>query len=104
MERLAEHQAARALADGGEPIPICTNEERWASEPVFAVMSHGRKSAHRNCGSKEDADAGRRSKEKGEFVQERERTFGRCELKTLPSGRTRSYCDARNNGLCPYYK
>lgn len=45
VERVNLHQQAKKLFDKGEPIPYCTNQERWLRGEVHAVMKEGRKSA-----------------------------------------------------------
>lgn len=45
FERVALHQAAKKAFDNGEPIPYCTDQERWLRGETHAVMKEGRKSA-----------------------------------------------------------
>ena len=46
-ERVRLHQAADAAARAGEPLPECTEAERWARPTTYAVRKPGRKSAVR---------------------------------------------------------
>jgi hypothetical protein len=49
-ERVLAHQAARSGV-----LPLCSDEERWAKPPVYAVMQQGRKSAVKLCTSESEA-------------------------------------------------
>ena len=40
-----------------DDIPICSEEERWASPTLYAVMKQGRKSAVKICSTAEEAQA-----------------------------------------------
>lgn len=51
-ERVLLHQKAESGS-----IPLCTKEERWAREDVYAVMKKGMKRAHRLCNTKEAAES-----------------------------------------------
>lgn len=70
----------------------CTDEERWATKPVFALMKDGRKSAVKLYEDKDEADAACASAGKGHTVVERPKTYRRCE----------SYCSAAT--VCPVWQ
>jgi hypothetical protein len=44
-KRIELHLEAQRAADFGEPLPLCTKEERWEREDKFAVMKVGGKRA-----------------------------------------------------------
>jgi hypothetical protein len=77
-------QAGSYLADRVEAHfqsdpPPCTDEERWATEEVYALMKDGRKSAVKLHDTRESAEAAAAEKGKGHFVQLRPKTYRRCE-------------------------
>ncbi|MBK1633551.1 hypothetical protein CKO31_22955 [Thiohalocapsa halophila] len=45
IERVRLHQEAERCAAAGEPLPACTDAERWARPTTWAVKKPGRKSA-----------------------------------------------------------
>jgi hypothetical protein len=47
VERVLLHREAERCAAAGEPLPACTDAERWARPTVYAVKRPGRKSAVR---------------------------------------------------------
>ena len=50
-------EALEALAEvKDEELPICTEEERWATATTWAIMKTGRKTAIKVCDSKEEAE------------------------------------------------
>ena len=53
--RVSLHQAAKKAFDNGEPIPYCTDQERWMRGETWAVMKEGRKSAVKLHDSEEEA-------------------------------------------------
>lgn len=55
-ERLHQHQLSKMQAELGEEFPLCSNEDRWMSETVFAVKREGRKTAIRLFKSIEEAN------------------------------------------------
>jgi len=80
--------------DGKDPlsVPECSPEERWQKPSVFAVMSPGRKSSHRNLPSREEAESFIMEKgleSKKAYVEERKGANVRCA----------DWCPARH--LCP---
>jgi len=85
-ERIAAHQ---------HPAPEpCTDEERWKSADVSAVMKGGREKAVRLFDKKEDALnwIDQQKDRQGLFVNVRAGSFRRCE----------SYCDVSH--VCPVWK
>lgn len=91
-----------------DEIPDCTDEDRWATEPVWAVMKEGRKTAIRVTGlstqrsALEWAAANGHADQSNEgdivlrskiFIQERPRTFIRC---------ADQYCPVTEH--CPQWK
>ncbi len=69
----------RELEDAfeGKPRP-CTDEERWYSQSVYAVMKEGRKSAVKLC-STEDEALEIANQHKGGYVDHRGGVYRRCE-------------------------
>jgi hypothetical protein len=45
--RLEVHQESKVAADFKEQLPLCSAEDRWMSETIYAVMRDGRKTAIR---------------------------------------------------------
>ena len=89
-ERIKVHKEAQAM-----DVPsVCTDEERWAKPPIFAVMKTGRKTSLKNCLSREAAENWMAENAKGEYIEERPQIFTRCEL----------YCEISKAGLCPYHR
>ncbi len=66
-----------------EFLPPCSDEERWASPKVFAVMKKDAKKSSKNCSTREEAEEAA-EKLKAEVV-ERPRTYKKCE----------KYCDVK---------
>jgi PD-(D/E)XK nuclease superfamily len=75
-ERLEEHRNAKMFADFGEELPLCSDEERWMRETVYAVKRDGRKTAIKLFKSIEEANE-LAEKEKG-YVETRKGEFVRC--------------------------
>lgn len=71
-------------------LPQCSNEERWADPPTFAVKKEGRKTALKVCSSREEAEKYLTEKG-GDFIEERKGESKKCV----------DYCICRN--FCPYY-
>lgn len=61
-----------------DELPLCTEEERWAKPPTFAVMKKGRKTALRVFEDKELAEKYLASGN-GDFIEERKGSDGKCE-------------------------
>ena len=69
--------------------PPCTDEERWATKEVFALMKKGRKSAIKLYEIKDEADDACVNKD--QYVEHRPRSYRRCE----------SFCSVSYG--CPHY-
>lgn len=92
-ERVIIHQENSDLSDND--LPICTPEERWASQDVYAIMKEGRKSALKLFNNKQKAYdylGACTSKKDHCFIETREGESKRCA----------SYCEV--NQFCNYYK
>ena len=87
--KVPELEKAELLLD--EDLPLCTDEEKWASPSKFAVMKEGRKSAIRLFDTKEEAE-GNMSALGGTHIEERKSEARKC----------LDYCVCRN--YCPFYK
>ena len=75
QQRLANIHKYEDFAD--DEIPICSKENRWATDDKFAVMKKGRKSAMRVLNSKEEAEEWMKNNG-GEFIQERPAESRKC--------------------------
>ena len=75
QQRLANIHKYEDFAD--DEIPICSKENRWATDDKFAVMKKGRKSAMRVLNSKEQAEEWMKNNG-GEFIQERPAESRKC--------------------------
>ena len=60
-----------------DEIPICSKENRWATDDKFAVMKHGRKSALRLLNSREEAEFWMQHN-KGDYIEERPAESRKC--------------------------
>lgn len=95
--RIREHQEAQQAVDeaaeaGGTPfIPYCTPEEMWEKPAMWAVMTKGRKSAHRLLYSVEDAERWAEENLHGKnwYIEKRPAERRRCERYC----RVRDFCD-----------
>ena len=74
--RLEMHRDAKMAHDFGEALQPCTDEERWAKEPTYAVKREGRKTAIRVFKTIEEATE-LAEKEKG-YVETRKGEYTRC--------------------------
>lgn len=92
-KRLAEHAKAESLSDDeiAKQIP-CTNDERWMSEQVFAVMKGDNKKATKLFADKNLADSHVVQLGKGYSVVTRPQVYRKCD----------EYCELRQ--VCPLYK
>ena len=54
VERVALHRQAMSLPD--DELPICSPEDRWATETKFAIYKNENKTATRVLGSREEAE------------------------------------------------
>lgn len=75
QQRLANIHKYEDFED--DNIPICSKENRWATDDKFAVMKKGRKSAMRVLNSKEEAEEWMKNNG-GEFIQERPAESRKC--------------------------
>ncbi len=55
IERIQLHKLADECAAHGDPLPRCTDAERWAKPTVYAVRKPGRKSAVKLHANEDDA-------------------------------------------------
>lgn len=90
-ERLEAHRNAKVADDWGDPLPECTEEERWIRTTQYAVKREGRKTAIRVLDSEEEAKE-LAEKEKG-FVEIRKGEAIRC---------TNNFCGV--NQWCSQYQ
>ena len=75
-DRLEQHRNAKMFQDFGEELPLCSDEDRWMRETVFAVKREGRKTAIKLFKSIEEATE-LAEKEKG-YVETRKGEPIRC--------------------------
>jgi hypothetical protein len=75
-DRLEQHRNAKMFQDFGEELPLCSDEDRWMRETVFAVKREGRKTAIKLFKSIEEATE-LAEKEKG-YVETRKGEPVRC--------------------------
>ena len=54
-DRIEVHHESKVAADFAEQLPLCSAEDRWMSETIYAVMRDGRKTAIRVV--KDEAEA-----------------------------------------------
>lgn len=78
-ERMKIHQDAERAFDWGEPIPECTDEERWFKPGKLAVMREGRVRALKLFEINEREQAEEYAKENKGYVEERRGENTRCE-------------------------
>jgi hypothetical protein len=72
-----EFMVDRVRAHQDPDPPPCTDEERWATKEVFALMKKGRKSAIKLYETKDEADDACVNKD--QYVEHRPRSYRRCE-------------------------
>ena len=75
-DRLEQHRNAKMFQDFGEELPLCSDEDRWMRETVYAVKREGRKTAIKLFKSIEEATE-LAEKEKG-YVETRKGEPVRC--------------------------
>jgi hypothetical protein len=84
-ERVAVHQDAIARVEFGEPLPPCSDEERWAQPSSWAVIKKGNTRATKVFETEEAAEEGlklyREKAKKGDVfeIEHRPGKFSRCE-------------------------
>jgi hypothetical protein len=86
--RLLAHRVAGATGD--DSLPPCADCERWATEPVFAVIEKGKKRATKLHETREEAD--KHAASIGAEVVERPKEYRRCQ----------DYCDVA--AFCQQWK
>jgi len=80
LERVIKHQSAQTTFDFADPLPLCTDEERWAKPSKWAVMRDGRKTAIKVYDTEEEAMLHIKVADKpdGLYVDHRKGEFIRC--------------------------
>lgn len=79
IERMRIHQDAERAHDWGDPLPACTDEERWHKPGKLAVMKEGRVKALRLFEVNEREEAENYARENKGRVEERPGQDTRCE-------------------------
>lgn len=79
LERMRLHQEAERNHDWGDPMPACTDEERWFRPGKLAVMKEGRAKALRLFETHEREEAETYARENKGRVEERPGENVRCE-------------------------
>jgi hypothetical protein len=79
LEQTADFLSERVEAHFANDPPPCTDEERWATPEVYAVMKRGRQSAVRLLDSQDAAEAMAKEKGAGHYIELRPKTYRRCE-------------------------
>jgi hypothetical protein len=92
-ERVKTHQDASTMPI--KSIPVCTAEERWQTDTVYALMKKGRKSAIKLYDTKKEAD-----KAEEEYAGAVGETY--VEVREGKSIRCEEYCSVAD--YCPFYK
>ena len=75
-----------------DEIPVCTPEERWTTETVYAVMKTGRKTSVKNFKDKESAEAYMATLPAGHYIETRPGEDRHCQR----------YCPCAQ--FCNHYK
>lgn len=91
MVEAGQYLLDRVEAHFAESPPPCTDEERWATDPTYAVMKKGRKSAIKLFTERELAEK-HAAGIKDHYVEFRPQSFRRCE----------SYCSVSH--VCPHHQ
>lgn len=91
MEKAMSFLEERVRAHQDPNPPPCTDEERWMTEKVFALMPNKGKRAIKLFKSLEEAEEAEEAT-KGTFIQPRPTSYRRCE----------AYCRVRS--ICPVLK
>ena len=89
-KKVIELETASLLED--KDIPPCSESERWAEPPVWAVMKNGRKSAVKLFDSEADADAFAGEMGNSHYVEHRPAVSRKCA----------DYCPCKD--FCNFYK
>ena len=76
--RVKLHQEAKKRVDSGEPVPYCSDQERWLRGEAWAVMKEGRKSAVKLYDNEEEARGCANNLGAGHSVEHRPGSAIRC--------------------------
>lgn len=90
FSKVVEFEKAETMNDS--ELPPCTESERWASAPKFAVMKEGRKSALKLFDNKEEAEKMLATLDDKHYLQERPGENKKCS----------DYCVC--SSFCPFVK
>ncbi len=93
-ERVRLHDEAEFLRLTGEPLPLCSDDERWKKPDTFAVKKEGNKRALRVLDSMQQAEEYMGEKE-GLAIEVREGRYTRCEDNWC---RVAEWCDQWRSG------
>jgi len=93
-ERVRLHDEAEFLRLTGEPLPLCSDDERWKKPDTFAVKKEGNKRALRVLDSMQHAEEYMGEKE-GLAIEVREGRYTRCEDNWC---RVAEWCDQWRSG------
>ena len=75
LEKLETINLCKLMND--DEIPVCSKENRWATDDKYAVMKNGRKSALRVFDNRQDAEKYLREKG-GDYIQDRPAESRKC--------------------------
>lgn len=78
-ERIYLHKQAQEYVDNGQPLPYCSDQDRWLRNETWALMKEGRKSAVKLYDSEAEARSACESAGAGHSVDHRRGTYVRCE-------------------------
>lgn len=79
LDRIKAHQEAETAFDFGDPMPDCTEEERWFRPGKLAVMREGRVKALKLFSVNEREEAEKYAESNKGYVEERRGENARCE-------------------------
>jgi hypothetical protein len=78
-ERVRMHRASEMLHEIGEPLPECSEEERWQRGNKWAIVKVGSKKAVRVYDNAEDADDDLKARKTGYHIEHRPGKSVRCD-------------------------
>jgi len=80
-DRVVLHKDAQERFSFAEPLPLCTNEERWTKPSKWAVMKEGRKSAVKLFDDERHAELFIETQKSASalYIEHRPGSFTRCE-------------------------
>lgn len=90
IAKVQELEVSENLSD--EELPLCSDEERWAKPPKFAVMKTGRKTAVKLCDDRKMAEQYIEAVGGDLYIEERKGSDGKCD----------GYCGCCE--FCSYWK